>query len=352
MLLDPLAGEIDQHFAALLTAYPGEHPVLHLRLELHPGRDLQLLRLPWELLHEHRLTKGDIHVARYILFDAVPGLPAPAQRLRVLVLESDPAADDLPRLHLRERDEIAVGLSDTPFAARVAIEPVEPAGYRALQMDIVPAVIAIPFPLETQAAEEFARLLYQFLRRGLPLADALHRVQQDMTEPYPDEWDRPVLYLRSRQGDGGRLLNTGAAGNAPETVGESRNKAGQALKPDDVRRRALQQSALIIDAAARVQSEQQVAEIDRRMETLQEELDRLALAPPNPARRDDPGPDPSQVHDLLRERLHRIDFRRVEHVIRRLLDGDADTGRAAVDRHRLLAPPALGPTDRGATTAR
>jgi len=92
----------------------------------------------------------------------------------------------------------------------------------------------------------------------------------------------------------------------------------------------LMQSVTVIDAGARVQAEQQVAEIDRRMETLQEELDQLALAPPNPARRDDPGPDPSQVHDLLRERLHRIDFRQVERVIRRLLDGDADTGRAGL----------------------
>ncbi|WP_133512478.1 SUMF1/EgtB/PvdO family nonheme iron enzyme [Candidatus Thiosymbion oneisti] len=317
MLLDPLAGEIDQHFAALRTADPDKYPVLYLRLELRPERDLALLRLPWELLHEHRLTRGDIHIGRYILYGAIPGLPAPAERLRVLVLQSDPADDDLPHLHLRERDEIIAGLKGTPLATRVAIEPVEPAGYRALQgalrahgdqpvivhfaghgefgwrceqcrgvsharegnpcgdaecgfyrhgeptgflaftdpntgkvdwvgiaglrnalkwadvrlvvlnacksaagrggedvfngmaqqlMDVVPAVIATPFPLATKVAEEFARLLYQALGHGLPLVEALHQVQQDMTEPHPDEWYRPVLYLRARQGDGRQLL--------------------------------------------------------------------------------------------------------------------------------------------------
>jgi hypothetical protein len=97
---------------------------------------------------------------------------------------------------------------------------------------------------------------------------------------------------------------------------------------------AISQSATAIDAVARVQAEQQADDIEERMDALHERLDRLALAPPDPARPEDRGPDPGQVLGLLRERLHRIDFREVERVIRRLLDDDLsggpDAGRAGL----------------------
>jgi len=73
-------------------------------------------------------------------------------------------------------------------------------------MNLVPAVIATPYPLETTAAEEFARCLYRALGEGLTLVASLHQVRLLMAERFPDEWYRPVLYLRSSQGDGGRLF--------------------------------------------------------------------------------------------------------------------------------------------------
>jgi hypothetical protein len=326
ILLEPLASEVNQHFAALRTARPGVRPILYLRLEFRPDRDLPLLRLPWELLHQHRLTNGDVHVGRYLRYEAAPGRLDPAPKLHLLVLESDPADDVLPHLRLQERERIVDGLKGTQLEGRFEVSPVVPAGYRAAQkalhalrdqpaifhfachgdfgwrcehcrklantrdgnpcgepdcgfqrhgvpmgflaftdpdtvradwvsidglrnllkradvrlvvlnacksaagrggadvfnglaqqlMDLVPAVIATPFPLETRAAEEFAGLLYQGLGEGLPLVEALHEVQQAMAEPCPDEWYRPVLYLRSRQGDGGRLLETEVAESIP-----------------------------------------------------------------------------------------------------------------------------------------
>lgn len=73
-------------------------------------------------------------------------------------------------------------------------------------MDFVPAVIAAPHPLGSRAAEEFSRLLYRGIGAGMPLFAAIHQAQQLLAHPYPDEWYRQVLYLRSQPGDGGRLL--------------------------------------------------------------------------------------------------------------------------------------------------
>ncbi|MGA8184926.1 MAG: CHAT domain-containing protein [Terriglobia bacterium] len=331
MLLEPLGAWINEHFAAQRTADRNRRPILYLRLEFRPDRDAPLLRLPWELLHQqHRLTKGDIQVGRYLRYDAAPGLPAPAARLQLLVLESDPVDDTLLRLNLSESERIRAGLNDPPLADRFVLKPIKPASYRQAQdaihalrgqpaifhfaghgdfgwrcegcgrvantregnpcggrdcgfqrhgepkgflaftnpeggradwigseglrnllkradvrlvvlnacksatgrggaavfnglaqqlMDIVPAVVATPFPLATKAAEEFARLLYRELSDGLPLVEALHRVQEALAEPYPDEWYRPVLYLRSQQGDGGRLLKGAPAHRAPKSAG-------------------------------------------------------------------------------------------------------------------------------------
>jgi len=65
LLLKPLALQVEKHFTALHTARSGARPTLYLRLEFRPDRDLPLLRLPWELLHQHRLTNDDVHVGRY-----------------------------------------------------------------------------------------------------------------------------------------------------------------------------------------------------------------------------------------------------------------------------------------------
>ena len=148
-------------------------------------------------------------------------------------------------------------------------------------MDLVPAVIATPFPLETQAAEEFAGLLYQGLGEGLPLVEALHQVQQAMAEPCPDEWYRPVLYLRSRQGDGGRLLETEAAQRAPASTGDPTDQALRASLQAALdaliaqHRAALNQSINAIGAADRVRAGDEVRELKGRIDQLRAQLDGL-----------------------------------------------------------------------------
>jgi len=392
LLLKPLALQIEKHFTALHTARPGARPILYLRLEFRPDRDLPLLRLPWELLHQHRLPNGDVHVGRYLRYEAAPGRLDPAPTLHLLVLESDPADDDLPRLRLQERERIVDGLKGTKLAGRFVVSPVVPAGYRAAQkalhalrdqpaifhfaghgdfgwrceqcrtlantrdgnpcgapdcgfqrhgapmgflaftdpdtgradwvsidglrnvlkqadvrlvvlnacksaagrggadvfnglaqqlMDLVPAVIATPFPLETRAAEEFAGLLYQGLGEGLPLVEALHQVQQAMAEPCPDEWYRPVLYLRSRQGDGGRLLETAAVQRAPASTGDPIDQALRASLQAALdaliaqHQAALNQSINAIGAADRVRAGAEVREIKSRIDQLRAQLDGL-----------------------------------------------------------------------------
>jgi len=73
-------------------------------------------------------------------------------------------------------------------------------------MDVVPAVVATPYPLGNDAAREFAGLLYRGIGAGLPLFEALHHAQQLIAHAHEGEWYRTVLYLRARSDDGGRLL--------------------------------------------------------------------------------------------------------------------------------------------------
>jgi hypothetical protein len=390
MLLEPLGARINEHFVAQRTADRNRRPILYLRLEFRPDRDVPLLRLPWELLHQHRLTKGDIQVGRYLRYDAVPGLPAAAARLQLLVLESDPVDDTLLRLNLSESQRIRAGLNGAPLADCFALKPIKPASYRQAQdaihalrgqpaifhfaghgdfgwrcercgrvantregnpcgerdcgfqrhgepkgflaftdpetgradwigsgglrnllkradvrlvvlnacksatgrggadvfnglaqqlMDIVPAVVATPFPLATKAAEDFARLLYRELSDGLPLVEALHRVQEALAEPYPDEWYRPVLYLRSKQGDGGRLVERAADHRERESTGRGRDQAVRESLQEaldaliEQHRAALNQSVNAIGAADRVRAKAEASELKRRIDDIRGQLD-------------------------------------------------------------------------------
>jgi hypothetical protein len=66
------------------------------------------------------------------------------------------------------------------------------------------------------------------------------------------------------------------------------------------------------------------------MQALSTEIEHLERAPQDRTRRDDHGPVPSAVHDQLKQHLHRIDFRHVERVVRRLLESDQTRGRAGL----------------------
>ncbi len=88
-------------------------------------------------------------------------------------------------------------------------------------MDTVPAVLATPFPLDNLGAEEFARCFYQGLGNGLSLVETLHQVRLRMRTPYPDEWYRPVLYLRDKQKDGGCVLDTAVSHGGSESGAET-----------------------------------------------------------------------------------------------------------------------------------
>jgi len=93
---------------------------------------------------------------------------------------------------------------------------------------------------------------------------------------------------------------------------------------------ALMQSVNAIDGAARVQADDQAKEIDRHMQAIEARLGELELVHPQGRCNQDPARDPAAMHDLLRERLHKIDFRHVERAIRDLLDGEAAGGRAGL----------------------
>lgn len=414
VLLKPLQAVIEQHFAALRESNQGEsnpgqrpRPLLNLRLEFRPDKDLPLLRLPWELLHQYRFPNGEVQLCRYLRYPAVPGLPAGADALQILLLESEPEDDELTALDLQEHQQISAGLKAGRHARLFSIQNIAPASYKALQdalwdrrgqplilhfaghgdfgwrceqcdritdnnetnpcgkaecgfqrhgepsgylaftggyfgsanwvgisglrnllnkadvrllvlnacktataragsdvfngmaqqlMDIVPAIIATPYPLETEAAEEFSRLLYRGLAEGLSLVEAMHQTQQEMAEPWPEEWYRPVLYLRSVQEDGGRLLNVHEASperpvNAGGTtlgadsspvptrlvggMGTTLRKALHQLA--EQHEAAIAQSVNAVDAVARTQASAQAIDIERRMIELQTKLDRLGL---------------------------------------------------------------------------
>ena len=405
VLIEPLAARLDQHFSVIAAQAGGGHPVLHLRLEMWPG-DLVLFRLPWELLHGHRLPRGDIHIGRYILCPNPSGLPPPASALCLLVLQADPVDQALPRLFPKDRDKIAAGLAATAGAGRFDIVPVEPADLSAFQdtllehagcptivhfaghgdfgwrcgrceqvshtlddnpcgthdcgferdgppqgllafkdsgssmaawigidgicdamklsrdlrlvvlnacktavgrrgpdvfngmaqrlMDVVPAVIAAPYPLETHAAEEFARCFYRALANGLSLVESLHQVRLLMADRFPDEWYRPVLYLRANQADGGRLVSlerdpgakstrAGTPVSPPGFTGASPSKAktsalGLALRQLEAQyEAAMNQSVTSGDAVIREQAAQQAEAIERRMDGMRRELSEAGI---------------------------------------------------------------------------
>jgi hypothetical protein len=81
---------------------------------------------------------------------------------------------------------------------------------------------------------------------------------------------------------------------------------------------------------ARVRAEQKAAEIGQLMESLEQQIDALTLAPTHSNCPADAGPEPDKVHDFLQASLHRIDFARVEWLIRRILDSDPRGGRAGL----------------------
>ena len=82
--------------------------------------------------------------------------------------------------------------------------------------------------------------------------------------------------------------------------------------------------------AEQVRAEQEADRIDKLMSKLQEKIERDKLAPVDPTRHDDRGPEPSAVHDQLRQHLHHIDYRHVERVVRSLLESDQTGGRAGL----------------------
>jgi hypothetical protein len=155
-------------------------------------------------------------------------------------------------------------------------------------MDTVPAVLATPFPLDNQGAHEFARCFYQGIGNGNSLVEALHRVRLRLRPRFPDEWFRPVLYLRSHQSDGGRLLSEDVGAKGPAKSPKSDVETGQNIRHSDVRRRALQrklsllskqyeaavqQSAHAIDATACVQAEQQAEALEGRIRDIERQLE-------------------------------------------------------------------------------
>lgn len=98
----------------------------------------------------------------------------------------------------------------------------------------VPAVVATPFRLDWEAAVELARFLYQHLGQGEPLVEALDHSRRRLRHQrkMPQEWYRPVLYLRQADDSLGQLFNEPTATNiAPPDPDELRTLHVYAFQP-------------------------------------------------------------------------------------------------------------------------
>lgn len=71
----------------------------------------------------------------------------------------------------------------------------------------IPAVVATPFPLDSQAAERFASYFYQSLGNGKLLIEAMEQARNRLYGTTQREWYRLVLYLRVNKDEKVRLLN-------------------------------------------------------------------------------------------------------------------------------------------------
>jgi hypothetical protein len=67
--------------------------------------------------------------------------------------------------------------------------------------EAVPAVVAMQFAIDSDAAVSFASRLYRNIALGATLVDSVARARTDL-DLEKDQWYRPVLYMRYREGGG------------------------------------------------------------------------------------------------------------------------------------------------------
>jgi hypothetical protein len=93
----------------------------------------------------------------------------------------------------------------------------------------VPAVVAMQFPVEAQAASRFTEVLYRELLNNERLPTAVSRAQTQLDRE-GGQWFRPVLYVRAKDNPEGRLFATTAASAASTShPGADLHKAVNAL---------------------------------------------------------------------------------------------------------------------------
>ncbi|MCP4697213.1 MAG: CHAT domain-containing protein [Gammaproteobacteria bacterium] len=139
-------------------------------------------------------------------------------------------------------------------------------------MDSVPAVAATPFPLDTKGAEDFARYFYESLGDGLSLTETMYRTRLRMYTPHPDEWYRPVLYLRHDQNDGGCLLDIEGIKR------ESGEKPASEEKPASKPRFSREFAPYFVDYKEQERDLRKLIEIHRAQENLARDQPLLCLA--------------------------------------------------------------------------
>jgi hypothetical protein len=84
------------------------------------------------------------------------------------------------------------------------------------------------------------------------------------------------------------------------------------------------------DAVIGEQARQQAEKFEQEMEKIEAKLETLSVSPRNAADMHDSGPDRNEVHDLLKNNLHRIDFGDVGNAVQQVLNRDHAGGRAGL----------------------
>ena len=101
----------------------------------------------------------------------------------------------------------------------------------------LPAVVAMQYSVQADAACEFAEQFYRLLGNKKSLLMALNQGSRAM-DVEGNQWYRPVLYLRWHDNEGGQLF-TAASSNEDTSINEYRQRAAQLIANSYARSRSL-----------------------------------------------------------------------------------------------------------------
>jgi len=135
----------------------------------------------------------------------------------------------------------------------------------------LPAVVAMQYSVQANAAREFSEQFYRVLGNKKPLLMALNQGIREM-DVEGNQWYRPVLYLRWQDNEGGELFNT-----AERAVSEPPINMLQPQVPFPVRAEPASSSRKGFYERQVVQLEAELIAVESDIETAPREVDRLRL---------------------------------------------------------------------------